>query len=38
MKVISWKSELFFTETICSSYKEKHNAIWSKAISMPLTI
>ena len=38
MKVIYWKSKLFFHGNGSSTYMTKHNSIWSKALSMPLTI
>ena len=38
MEKISWKSKLFFRLNNCSTYLTKHNSIWPKAVSMPLTI
>ena len=37
MKVISWKNKPIFNDN-SSVYETKHNSIWSKALSMPLTI
>ena len=37
MEVISWKNMPIFTD-YSSPDKTKHNSIWSKALSMPLTI
>ena len=37
MNVISWKNMQIFTKIILL-IRTKHNSIWSKALSMPLTI
>ena len=38
LKVISSKIKLIFTKITLLFYKTKHNAIWSKALLMPLTL
>ena len=38
MEVISWKNMPIFTEIFSFADKTKHNAIWSKALLMPLII
>ena len=38
MKVLSWKNKPIFTKIILLYCKTKHNSIWSKALSMPLTM
>ena len=37
MRVIWWKNKQIFTEKVLLFIRQKHNSIWSKALSMFLT-